>query len=75
MRVRLAAACVVISAWTVVHAQTTPPTAKTAALSGMFDLESFVTAYLLGFIASTLWLSLRAWRGLRAEVKTLRARS
>jgi hypothetical protein len=61
-----------VSASAVAHAQTAP--AKlVAAMGGKSDLESFVTAYLLGFIVSVAWLAFRAWRALRADVRALRS--
>jgi hypothetical protein len=71
MRVCLPVVWLLVSAATVAHAQTA--TAKlVAALSGKSDLESFVSAYLLGFIVSLIWLAFRAWRAVRADVRALR---
>ena len=72
MRVYLTGVWLLVSAAAVAHAQTVP--AKlTAAISGKGDLENFVSAYLLGFIASVAWLGFRAWRALRSDVRALRS--
>jgi hypothetical protein len=44
-------------------------------VGGNADLKMFVFSYLVGFLASCVWLAFRAWRHLRSDVKALRGRT
>jgi hypothetical protein len=66
----------------ITHAQTAPPSsaapAAVAAVSGELgqlgtgDLKQFVSAYIVGFVASALWLGFFTFRSLRANARSLR---